>query len=173
MTLGDSVSGAAHLSQNIPEDLQSDTLEAIVDGSTVKQDVSGGPNTSIWSNYDYCYTTPENNTAQITFRYDTQQAVGQIKVHFSQDGWSASYPDANTTAFEISENGTDWTELTVKETIGDEVNNVKCYTYDFAPTRYTYLRMTVTNTEAKKPNGNNRARPLRKWNSSALPARSL
>ncbi|WP_288875419.1 sugar-binding domain-containing protein [uncultured Allobaculum sp.] len=155
VTLGDSISGAAHLSQNIPEDKQSDTLEAIIDGSTVKQDVSGGPNTSIWSNYDYCYTTPENNTAQITFRYDTQQAVGQIKVHFSQDSWSASYPDANTTAFEISENGTDWTPLTVKETIGDEVNNVKCYTYDFAPTRYTYLRMTVTNTTTQKPNGNN------------------
>ena len=41
--IGDSVSGAAKLSQDIPEDKQSDTLEAIKNGSTtIGANTSGG-----------------------------------------------------------------------------------------------------------------------------------
>lgn len=156
-SLGDSVSGAAHLSQSIPEDQQSDTLEAIKDGQTVfdPNNKTDDSNNTCWTNYNYCYEHPENNTASITFRYDTQQNIGQIKVHFTEDTWSASFPDANTTTFEVSEDGVNWTPLETVETIGDAVDSYnKPYTYDIAPTMFTYLRLNITNATGTKPNNN-------------------
>ena len=155
VTLAESVTPAAKVSQSIPADLQSDSLEAIKDGDTEYKTVQSGPNTSVWSNYDYCFDTPENKTCYVDFEYDTQQTVGQIKIHFASDGWSASYPDANTTKFEISEDGTNWKELQATETIGEATGNQTCYTYNFAPVSYTFLRVNFTNPDGKKPGNNN------------------
>lgn len=156
VTIGENVAAAARLSQSIPEAQQSDTLSAITDGSTAfdPNAKNGDDNTTIWSNYNYCFNNPENNTAQIVFRYDTQQIFGQFVAHFASDTWSASYPDANTISFEISEDGNEWTPLATTETIGSEANRVKAYTYDFAPVQATYVRMNVVNTTAKKGNNN-------------------
>ena len=53
--IGDSVSAdALNLTQSVPADKQSDTLNAIKDGSTtISSNTSGGANPTVWSNYDY------------------------------------------------------------------------------------------------------------------------
>lgn len=162
ITLGDSVTAAAELTQDIAADNQSDTLDAIKDGSVVYNPDSkdgNGNNTTCWSNYKNCWTTPENDTAQITFRYDTQQRIGEIVTWFVSDTWSVSYPDANTTKWEYSEDGTNWTTLETTETIGEETSingtaglGYKPYTYTFDRITPTYLRLTVKNTATKKAN---------------------
>ena len=62
VTIGSSVSGnALRLTQNIPADKQSDTLDAIKDGSTtVDANTGGGANPSAWTNWAYSRpaTTP-------------------------------------------------------------------------------------------------------------------
>ncbi|QWT18242.1 discoidin domain-containing protein [Collinsella sp. zg1085] len=144
--LSGNIAPVAHLTQSIPEGQTSDVLTAINDGSaTLASNPSGGPNSTCWSNYDY--SQKGNSTASITFRYDTQQRVGQAKVHFFTDSWSARLPKAGTTVFEVSEDGERWTRVETRETIGTARNNVTPYTYEFAPTLATYVRLTVTNND--------------------------
>lgn len=147
ITIGDSVSGDAYLSQDIPEDLQSDTLDAIKDGSTtISDNSSGGPNPTAWSNWSAAQAG--NTTAQITFRYDTQQRLGRIKIYFAKDSGSMRYPDAGTTEIYISETGEEgsWTKVEATEMIGSERNRVKPYTYDFAPISATFVRFDLVNS---------------------------
>lgn len=148
VTIGDSVSGnVMNLTQNIPPDKQSDTLEAIKDGSTVRENVNGGANPSLWSNYDY--SQEGNTTSEITFEYATQQRLGQIVVHFAKDAWAARYPDAETTEIFVSESGTEgsWTKLETRETIGQESGSVTPYTYEFAPVGATFIKFRLTNKD--------------------------
>lgn len=155
VTIGDSVSGnAMNLTQDIPEGSQSDTLDAIKNGSTTVDDnLSGGANPSAWTNW--AWSKAGHNTAQITFEYATQQTLGQIVMYFFRDSSSVTFPDAGTTKIEISDNGTDWTRLNVEETIAptESSNRVKPYTYDFAPTGATFIRFTVTNSETRASSG--------------------
>lgn len=147
IALGDSVSGSAHLTQNIDPSEQSDTLEAIKDGDTaISDNMSGGANPSAWSNWQA--SQKGKNKAEITFRYDTQQRIGQAVVHFAKDAGSMRYPDAGSTEIWISETGADntWTKVDVKETIGTEDGRVKPYTYDFAPVTATFVKLKITNT---------------------------
>ena len=148
VTIGNSVSAAAHLSQDIEENLQSDTLEAIKDGSTaIGANNDGGPNETAWTNYDN--SQAGDNTAEITFRYDTQQRIGEIVIHFFKDSWSARYPDAGTTEIYISEDGTDgsWVKVAATEELGTESSNVKPYTYSFAPVTATFIKFCFTNKD--------------------------
>lgn len=143
--LGSNVAPAASLSQDIPEGSQSDTLAAITDGSTrIDSNSGGGANPTAWSNYTY--SQEGHNTAQLTFRYATQQRIGQARIHFFTDNWAARLPGAGTTRFEVSEDGEDWKELAVQETIGQAVDRVTPYTYSFTPVLATYVRVTVTNS---------------------------
>lgn len=149
ITIGDSVSGAAYLTQDIPEDQQSDTLDAIKDGSTTISDNSGGgANPTAWSNWSAAQAG--DTTAEITFRYDTQQRIGRIVIHFAKDSGSMRYPDAGTTEIYISETGEEgsWTKVEATETIGAESNRVKPYTYDFAPITATFVRFDLVNSTA-------------------------
>lgn len=142
ISIGESVSGAAHLSQNITG---SDTLEAIKDGSTtISDNNSGGANPTAWSNWQA--SQDGINSAEITFRYDTQQSFGQAVIHFARDNSSMRYPDAGTTEIWSSDDGTNWSPVTVKETIGEENDRVKAYTYEFAPFTATLVKVKVTNT---------------------------
>lgn len=144
--IGSNVAAAASLSQNIPEDKQSDNLSAITDGDkTVSANIFGGPNKTCWTNY--AYSQEGNTDAQITFTYATQQRLGKIVAYFAKDSFAARWPDANTTRFEVSEDGEKWTSLPVKETIGDPSGNVVPYSYEFAPTTATFVRMSVTNKD--------------------------
>lgn len=158
ITIGDNVAGSAYLDQDIESAYQSDTLEAITDGSTVMDaNNSGDRNTSAWSNWSNTNNNNDND-AEITFRYDTQQRIGQIVVYFARDTGGLRFPDAGTTEIYISESGQDgtWTKLAVNETIAEAENpeRVKAYTYNFDPVTPTYVKLRVvnpTNTDLDKP----------------------
>ena len=147
ITIGGNIAkDAMKITQSVPENKQSDTLMAIVDGATDPgANTDGGKNPTLWSNYDY--SQDGNKTASITFEYATQQRFGQFKVMFAKDSWSARFPADNTTKFEVSENGKEWTPLTVTETRGEAQGNKRLYTYDFAPVTATFVRLTVTNAD--------------------------
>ncbi len=157
VTIGDNVAGAAYLSQDIPEGQQSDTLDAIKDGKTeISDNTSGGANPTAWSNWSSS-VQHEDNDAEITFRYDTQQRIGQITVYFARDNSSMTFPDAGTTQIYISETGEEgsWTPLNTKETIAENESSdrVKPYTYTFDPATATYVKLYVKNAETRQGGG--------------------
>ena len=158
VTIGDSVTGAANLSQDIEAGFQSDTLEAIKDGNTaISDNTSGGANPTAWSNWSNTNNNNDND-AEITFRYDTQQRIGQIVVYFAKDTSGLRFPNAGTTEIYISETGEDnsWTKVEAEETIAESENpaRVKAYTYDFDPQLATYVKLRVVN-----PTGTDLAKP--------------
>ena len=143
--IGDSVSGAAKLTQDIAQEDQSDTLDAIKNGSTtIGNNSDGGPNEDCWSNWANS-TQKGDKDAEITFEYDTQQRIGQIVIHFSRDNGAMKFPAAGTTEIYVSETGKEesWTKVTATETIGAENNRVKAYTYEIAPTTATFVKFKV------------------------------
>lgn len=158
VTIGDNVAGSAYLSQDIAEEYQSDTLNAIKDGSTAIGDNNdGGPNETAWSNWDSTNRNNDND-AEITFRYDTQQRIGKITVYFARDNSGLRFPNAGTTEIYISESGQadSWTKVEAEETIADAENptRVKAYTYNFDPQTATYVKLRVVNptgTDLQKP----------------------
>src|SRR5699024_8791372 len=112
VTIGDNVAASGYLSQDIEEQFQSDTLEAIKDGQTaISDNTSGGPNPTAWSNWSNTNNNNDND-AEITFRYDTQQRIGQIVVYFARDNSGLRFPNAGTTEIYISETGEEgsWTK---------------------------------------------------------------
>ena len=155
VTIGSSVSGnALHLTQNIPADKQSDTLDAIKDGSTtVDANTGGGANPSAWTNW--AYSKAGHNTAEITFEYATEQQLGQIVMYFFRDSNAVRFPDAGKTKIQISADGKNWTDLAATETIAaqESSDRVKPYTYDFAPVGATFVKVTVTNADTTTPSG--------------------
>ncbi|WP_461815723.1 sugar-binding domain-containing protein [Faecalimonas sp.] len=149
VAIGDSVSGQASiLKQDIPENMQSDTLAAIKDGKLGKDaNAEGGTNKSVWTNYKY--SQAGNNKATITMGYDTQQVIGEIVIHFFEDSYSARFPAANTTKISVSETADGpWTTVTAKEQIGEARDGIKAYTYQLnAPVSATYIKFEVTNKD--------------------------
>ena len=154
LTLGENVAkDAEELTQSLPEGQQSDTLEAVRDGSTTISDNSGGgANPTVWSNWKASNEFGLTQ-ADLTFRYATQLRLGQVMIHFGRDNVSMRYPDANTTEIYVSETGQEdsWIKVEAEETIGEENGNVKAYTYNFAPVNATFVKIAVTNT--KEPTG--------------------
>ena len=151
LTIVGRVDNPHSLTQDIPEDLQSDTLTAIWDESTeIGANTDGGVNETAWSNYDA--SQAGDNTAEIVFEYATQQRIGEITIHFWKDGYAAEFPDAGTTEIYISETGAEgsWTKLEAKEVIGTEASRVKPYTYEFAPVTATFVKFSLTNSSAQK-----------------------
>ncbi|AWG03326.1 glycoside hydrolase family 2 TIM barrel-domain containing protein [Trueperella pyogenes] len=150
-TIGDNLAAQATLSQSIPTDLQSDTLEAIADGKTAAPPVSGDKNPNVWTNYHYTQTT-KTDTADIVFTYATQQRFGEFEVWFYQDNWSARFPRANDTKFFVRDDaGEQWREVAVTETIGEEQDmgsgvKVKPYTYKLdEPVGGTFVKLGLRN----------------------------
>ena len=145
---------AMRLTQDIPaepEDMTSDTLEAIRNGSTTKDaNNGGGRNQSCWSNWKWAQEG--NRTSALTFNYATQQMLGQIKVFFGKDLGSGRYPDPGTITFEVSETGADnsWRRIEARETIAqnESSTDVKLYTYDFEPVPAVFVRMNIVNSSA-------------------------
>ncbi|MBS6519825.1 MAG: discoidin domain-containing protein [Clostridiales bacterium] len=150
--IGDSVSGAAKLTQDIEPDKQSDTLEAIKNGSTTIGDNNdGGANEDCWSNWKNSVKNGDKD-AEITFEYATQQRIGQIVIHFSRDNAAMKFPTAGSTEIYVSETGTadSWTKVEATEIIGAENNRVKAYTYEIAPTTATFVKFKVVSPADKK-----------------------
>lgn len=136
---------ALDLTQSVDPSEQSDTLEAVRDGSTAHDpNTAGGPNPSAWSNWQASQNGKDE--ADLTFVYATQQRFGEIKVFFFQDTASARWPEPNTTSIEISEDGNTWTPVEASETIGEANERVKPYTYTFTPVGATYVRLHVKNS---------------------------
>lgn len=155
VTIGDNVANCGALmsvTQSVPENKQSDSLNAINDGTTafIPGAGDGSAKTTCWSNY--AYAQEGNTKSSVTFNYNTQQRLGRAVVYFVEDSWSASYPDAGTTKVEVSEDGNTWREVTAIETIGSASNRVKPYTYEFEPTLATFVRFTFTNKNVTLPN---------------------
>ena len=153
VVLGDSATKDAKLTQDVPDGKQSDSLNAIKDGKTeIGANTNGGPNETCWSNWQY--SQDGHNKASITFRYDTQRVFGKINVFFARDNNSGRFPDPNTTVFEVSETGAEnsWRKLDVTEAIdkSETSDRVKKYSYSFAPTTATFVRMTVTNAGSQE-----------------------
>ena len=151
LTIVGRVDNPHSLTQDIPEDLQSDTLTAIWDNNTaIGANTDGGANETAWSNYDA--SQAGDNTAEIVFEYATQQRIGEITIHFWKDGYSAEFPDAGTTEIYVSETGAEgsWTKLDAKEVIGTEADRVKPYTYSFEPVPATFIKFCLTNSSAQK-----------------------
>lgn len=157
VTLGANIASDAHLTQDVPENFQSDNINAIKDGKTeyitVQEGVNINPN--VWSNYKNSQTAAQQgnnkNTATIDFRYDTQQRIGEMTVYFFKDSWSARYPEAGKTEIWVD----DKTKLVTQEIIGDEKDNVRAYTYKFDPVLATKISLKLTNNakeSAKDPN---------------------
>lgn len=154
ITYGESITNAAHLSQDIPDGKQSDTLDAIKDGKKeISDNSTGGPNPTCWSNWA---TRTEDPTSEITFRYDTQQRVGKVVVYYSKDNGAMSFPPAEKTKLFVSENGNDWEELAVTKPVPveDFSERVKAYTYQFDPTVATYVKLQVTNATMQEADKN-------------------
>ena len=154
VTIGDNVAGAAYLSQDIQADWQSDTLDAIKDGKTeISENTSGGANPTAWSNWTSSIKHGDSD-AEITFRYDTQQRIGQVTVYFARDNSSMTFPDAGTTKIYISETGEEgsWTPLEAKETIAESESSdrVKAYTYTFDPATATSVKLYIKNAESRE-----------------------
>ncbi len=149
VAIGDSVSGQASvLKQNIPENMQSDTLSAIKDGNLGKDaNNQGGTNKSVWTNFKY--SQEGHNKAEITFGYDTQQVIGEVVIHFFEDSYSARFPDANTTKIFVSETADGpWVPVTAREEIGTAKNHITPYTYKLdAPVSATFIKFELTNKD--------------------------
>ena len=148
MKIGDSVSGAATLSQDIPADKQSDTLDAIKDGNTaVGSNTQGGANPTAWTNYTN--SQAGDNSAAIEFKYATQQTFGEFNVYFFKDSYSARYPDGGTTKFYVKEAaGDQWKPVETTESIAtsEHPENVKKYSYALKkPVNATYVKLEVIN----------------------------
>ena len=128
--------------QSVPEGQTSDSLAAVNDGKTAFVNSGSGGSDLRWSNYQYAQAG--NRQASITFRYNTQMRFGQARVHFFTDSYTAYFPDAGTTKLAISNDGSTWTDVAVREQIGEESGKVKTYTYSFDPQLATYVRFTFT-----------------------------
>ena len=147
ISIGDNLALAGNatlmdVQQSIPEGQTSDSLKAVNDGKTAFVNSDSNGSNQRWSNYQYAQAG--NRQASITFRYNTQMRFGQARVHFFTDSYTAYFPDAGTTKLAISNDGSTWTDVAVREEIGQENNKVKTYTYSFDPQLATYVRLTFT-----------------------------
>lgn len=124
-TLGDNLAGNyLTLTQNIPEELQSDRLEAVVDRDTGFTTVQEGPNPSIWTNYNMAQTG--QNKAEITFTYATAQLFGSVDLYFYQDDQATRLPE-NVELYWSNEGTEDatWTKIKdVKVTSGETSDGI-------------------------------------------------
>lgn len=158
ITIGDNIglNGSSTLT-NVTEDtekgLESDSLAAINDGNTTfakpKSKEESPKNQTCWSNYNA--SQKGDDTAEVTFNFNTQMRFGRINIFFVQDGWSATFPDAGKTKIQVSDDGFTWRDLPVRETIGKESvqdgAKVKLYTYDFDPTGATQVKLCFKNAD--------------------------
>ena len=158
ISLTDNVASKAKVTQNIPDELTSDTLSAITNGDTQSKEAqdSDNRNLSRWSNWNYTKDKNNDPPAELLFTYATQETLGQAKIYFVRDNASLRFPDAGATKWYISNDMEEWTELAVKETIAEKESSsyVTCYTYEFAPVKATYIKVEIHNSTEQLANGN-------------------
>ncbi|MFC3927820.1 family 20 glycosylhydrolase, partial [Streptococcus caprae] len=138
---------AARLTQDIPENLQSDTLNAIKDlGLTVDPNLSGNPvNPTIWSNYKSAQAG--NTHATLTFEYDTAQNIAQVVAYYHKDNWSLRLPKSVSFAYNLGSGSED---QAISYTASAPVleNGLTKIIYNLAkPVPAVVFKMTVENSD--------------------------
>lgn len=152
VTIGANVAGNnLTLTQSIPKELQSDSLDAIVDGDTGFKTVASGPNNSVWTNYDMAQTG--DNKAEIVFTYATAQFLGEADLFFYQDSWAARLPE-NVELFWSNEGTEDavWSPIEFTETIGEtptERPSVTKVNYSFDGVSAVGFKIVLTSNPGK------------------------
>lgn len=137
------------LEQNVPEELQSDTLEAITDGSiAVDPNTSGGPNPSAWT--DWQYAQKGNRTPEITFTYATAQNLGRANIYFFTDAGSARLPEKVELYYSLDPTQADgWKKIEANfEKAQTEADRVTRYTFDFTPVSAVGFKIAITDAAA-------------------------
>ncbi|NQJ21448.1 DUF4982 domain-containing protein [Streptococcus suis] len=147
MTVDQNVApSAASLTQDIPTNQQSDTLNAIKDGVLVPSaNNSGGANPTIWSNYNAAQAGVK--TAKLTFTYDTAQNIGEVVAHYHRDNFSLRNP--KSVAFEWARSSSDQAErIEATEVNRSTTGTVTKITYKLArPVPAVVFSMTVENAD--------------------------
>ena len=128
------VAGAAKLSQDIPENKQSDNLNAINDGV---RNPEGDREQDRWTNWNNRY---DSDTATITLVWDTAQLLSDVNLFYRIDR-DCAVPES--VQFSYSLNGTDFVEV---GHAGAEMSDV----YLNNGTAYTYALDQVINPVALK-----------------------
>lgn len=167
VSLGSNVaSSALYLTQSVPEEAQSDSLEAIIDGSIdykagPGQDSSGNtqPNPNVWTNYDWSQDAEANDNSYINFEYATAQNLGCVELYFFTDSWATAMPASATFQWNLSTDENGWQELSVEASEPEQVATTPApvykVVYTFDPVPAVQLRINLTNKEGG-PSGTNR-----------------
>ena len=157
VTIGANVAQSAHLSQSIPEGLQSDTLSAIIDGSTIAStNTSGGANKTVWTNYKWSQEADDNDESYINFKYDTAQNLGQVELYFFTDNYATSLPKDVSFQWNLSGDENGWTNVkiansTEPEKVEQDGGAVYKAVYTFeTPVPAVQFRVNLTNQEGNK-----------------------
>lgn len=147
LALGANVaSKATTIAQDIPANQQSDTLEAIKDGSlTVSANVNGGKNPTIWSNYDAAQAGKTHAT--LSFTYDTAQNIGEVTIYYHRDSYSLRLP--KSVAFSWSRSTTGEAQVIAHTVAGTETSgSLTKVTYRLAnPIPAEVFKVTVENSD--------------------------
>lgn len=152
------------LRQDIPEELQSDSLEAIVNGDTGFKLISegDGPNETIWTNYNMAQTG--ENKAEIIFTFATAQYLGAANLYFYQDALASRLPE-NVELYWSNE-GTDdaeWTKLDITEALNEpsgELPNITKGHYRFKGVSAIGFKIVLISQEGTNDAGKNLAAGL-------------
>ena len=167
VSLGSNVaSSALYLTQSVPEEAQSDSLEAIIDGSTdymagPGKDSSGNtqPNPNVWTNYDWSQDAEANDNSYINFEYATAQNLGCVELYFFTDSWATAMPASATFQWNLSTDENGWQELSVEASEPEQVATTPApvykVVYTFDPVPAVQLRINLTNKKGG-PSGTNR-----------------
>ena len=133
------VAGAAHLSEDIPKNMQSDNLNAINDGNRNP----GESTDDRWTNWNNRYTS---DTATITLRWDTAQVISDLNMFYRYDNSACSKPDKVVIRYSLD--GVNFTEISHTESALDvTVSNGAAFTYALSqPINPVAIQITFTQT---------------------------
>lgn len=153
------------LSQSLPQELQSGSLDAIVDQVAIPRPHFGsGPNMKIWTNYKAAQQGIR--TAEITFDYGEFGESGRIysasndeviadtiTIHYYVDNHSTDFPESLSIRVQQVEGGEIYPcTVTGGEYISDMGNYIYSVNYNFgAPMPINKLFLELTAKNGKKP----------------------
>ena len=144
-SVGDNIAKEAMtLKQDIPQEMQSDDLEAIRDGNrTVDGNQGGNTNSTMWSNYK---TAKMPKTMMLILYSSMRHSRYLIRSRFSSDLTAMQHliQQIIRQKLYVSETGEEgtWTEVTATESHPEELPAIGVveYTYDFVPTKAVFVK---------------------------------
>lgn len=144
---GGNTARGARVSQNIPDDQKSDTLEAIIDGTTNPPAHNGGVNPDLWSSYNWAQAG--HRSAEITFAYDTNSIADKARLYVYTDNWSASVP--SEIKVYVKKDGGDFTLVDNVTKLESGISNrVKKITLNFPRQEFLQIKLELVAPEGYK-----------------------